>query len=1272
VFRVLTNGDATGPVTPNGFEYDAPTLRAAIDAANDAGTFPGVDRIYFGVPAGQETVLVSANDTNRPFAFGPTAFVIAGEVAIESLPGSPVITIDGQGQRRLFGVLPGGTLTFRNMTLTGGNARGGNGGNVDDVLGYGGGGGGAAGLGGAIFNAGTLNVHRTTFRGNTAQGGRGGNSGSNGVAAGGGGGAVGGNGGDVVSNNMGGGGAGVGGPGGDSNSGSGGAGETGSSASAESPGILGGGGGGGNSGPGATRNGGSGAALSSGGFGGGGGGSKSSGQGGDGGFGAGGGGAAGDAGNGGFGGGGGGVVRTPPYMLGTGGFGGGNGGSEGNDTIAGGGGGGGGMGGAIFNNGGTVLLTESTLSGNLAQGGDPGTRSNAPPPGPGMGLGGGLFTNGGAVTIANCTFTSNTARGGTTYYFGPFYNAPDGIGRGGGIFNLNGTMTIRHCTIALNVVLSIYDNVFVPTIAGGRGIYNLGSGNANTATAALGNVLIGQADTVTEDFTGEGESGGVNTTSGVGNLIRTQSGFAGTIVSTGDPRLGPLLNHGGLTNTMALLFGSPAIDAADSTLCNQGPVSGLDQRGRARPVDGNGDSVSRCDLGAYEAPAVPSLTTQASPSVVVGGSISDTATLSGNSPTGTLIFTAYSNGTCTGTPVFTSSPIVVNGNGAYGSGSFVANAAGTYNFIVSYDGDDNNGGVATSCLAPNESVVVTKAPATLSSVASPSIAVGGAISDTATLTGGFNPQGTITFTAFTNNTCTGTPALTSGPIAVNGNGSYSSGPFMTTQAGVYNFVVAYSGDTNNLGFTGGCLAPNESVVVSKAPATLSTVASSSIAVGGAISDTATLTGGFNPQGTITFTAFTNNTCTGTPAFTSGPIAVNGNGSYSSGPFMTTEVGTYNFVAVYSGDTNNLSFTGACLDVDESVIVTQAPTTLTTVASPSIAVGGAISDTATLTGGFNPQGTITFTAFTNNTCTGTPAFTSGPVAVNGNGSYSSGPFITTEVGTYNFVAVYSGDTNNNAFTTECLAANAHVVVTKAAPSLASQASAPVTVGGAISDTATLTGGFTPTGTLTFTAFANETCAGAPAFTSAPVVVNGAGSYSSGAFTPASAGTYNFVVAYTGDVNNESIITPCLAPNESVVVARAIPALAATASPSLAGVNEVVRDQATLSGGYSPAGSITFELFAPGDTGCTSPIFTSVRPVDGAGTYTSDSYVPLGVGTYQWTARYSGDANNTAAGPTACADPAQAVAVSIPIPVTDRSGLVFLVILLASLGYVVARR
>jgi len=120
-------------------------------------------------------------------------------------------------------------------------------------------------------------------------------------------------------------------------------------------------------------------------------------------------------------------------------------------------------------------------------------------------------------------------------------------------------------------------------------------------------------------------------------------------------------------------------------------------------------------------------------------------------------------------------------------------------------------------------------------------------------------------------------------------------------------------------------------------------------------------------------------------------------------------------------------------------------------------------------------------------------------------------------------------------------NENVVVAPvgaALPTLTTQASPGVTLGAPISDTATLSGGLTPTGTITFKLYGpnDATCTGVAIFTST-VPVNGNGSYPSGSFAPTLAGTYRWIVNYSGDANNAPTANACNAVNESVVVGPA---------------------------------------------------------------------------------------------------------------------------------------
>ena len=652
------------------------------------------------------------------------------------------------------------------------------------------------------------------------------------------------------------------------------------------------------------------------------------------------------------------------------------------------------------------------------------------------------------------------------------------------------------------------------------------------------------------------------------------------------------------------------------------------------------------------------LTTQASPGVAVGGQVTDTATLSGaTNPTGAITFTLFGpdDATCAGTPAFTSSPVPVNGNGSYPSAAFTPTAPGTYRWVAVYSGDAINAAITSPCNAPNESVLVTSTPvATLTTQASPSAPVGGQIFDTATLSGAANPTGTITFTLFgpDDATCAG-PSVFTSTKPINGNGTFPSDFFTPTAPGTYRWVASYSGDANNASITNPCNSPNESVVVSgQLPMIFTTQASASVGVGGAIADIANLSGGLNPTGTIAFSLFgpDDATCSGAPAFTS-TVPVNGSGIYNSGSYIATASGTYRWVAVYSGDANNTAVTSPCNAPNESVVVTSTPeASLTTQASPSVPVGGQITDTATLSGATNPTGIITFLLYgpDNATCSGAAIFTS-DVSVTGNGQYTSAPFTPTAPGTYRWIATYGFDNDNNPPPTFCNDPNESVVVTQVGPITPTLTTAASQTGPSYTDTATLAGGTNPTGTISFTLFGpdNATCTGTPAFTST-VTVTGNGQHTSTPFTPTAPGTYRWVAAYSGDVNHAAVPTSCNDPAESFVVGGPPPpvTIVTQASPSVA-VGGQLTDTATLTGGTSPTGTVTFVLFGPDDATCAGPpAFTSTKTVTGTGTYTSDPFTTTVPGTYRWRATYSGDANHAGAA-TPCDDPAETVTVT---PVT----------------------
>ena len=555
-------------------------------------------------------------------------------------------------------------------------------------------------------------------------------------------------------------------------------------------------------------------------------------------------------------------------------------------------------------------------------------------------------------------------------------------------------------------------------------------------------------------------------------------------------------------------------------------------------------------------------------------------------------------------------------------------------------------------------MIISQATPAIATTPSAGGPVGSSISDTASVTSGFNPTGTVTFELFApgDTTCTGT-AVFSESVPLSG-GSATSSSFPTTAVGTYRWVAVYNGDANNTSVSSGCAA--EPVVITQATPTIATTPSAGGPVGTPISDTATLTGGFTPSGTVTFQLFGpgNTTCTGSPVFTSPDNPLSGSPpSAASGPFTPTAVGTYRWVATYNGDTNNAPVGSGC--ADEPVIITQATPTITTTASAGGPVGTSISDTATVSGGLNPTGTVTFQLFPpgDTTCATAPVFTSPNNPLSGTPpSATSGSFTPTAVGTYRWVATYGGDANNAQVSSGCAAEP--VVISQATPTIGTNPSAGGPLGTAIFDTATVSGGVNPTGTVTFELFApgDTTCTGTPVFTNTVDMEVRALTVTSGSFTPDATGTYQWVATYNGDTNNAAISSACT--DEPVTMGPAV-SVVITTHPSAGGpIGTSISDTAVVTGGVTPTGTVTFNLFAPGDTTCIgTPAFTSTNALSGSPlTAISDSFTSAAVGTYQWVATYNGDTNNAPVSSDCAAEPVTISQATPAIATTASAGVV----------------
>ena len=226
-----------------------------------------------------------------------------------------------------------------------------------------------------------------------------------------------------------------------------------------------------------------------------------------------------------------------------------------------------GAGGAICSVNGTSVLINDTFWSNAAVGGAAGAGAaggngypDSEEPGGnggnggsgGNGIGGALYVSGGSLLALNLTVASNSVAGGAAGAGGP----------GGGFLEPSGS----------------------PGVAGAAGIAQGDSiGNLGGVVTLKNSILCANALSDTNIF-GPIVDAGNNIDSDMQNSLTNSTSLNGA-----NPGLAPLANNGGPTPTMALLPGSPAIDAADLS-----DFPATDQRGVPRPYG------PAPDIGAFE------------------------------------------------------------------------------------------------------------------------------------------------------------------------------------------------------------------------------------------------------------------------------------------------------------------------------------------------------------------------------------------------------------------------------------------------------------------------------------------------------------------------------------------------------------------------------------------------------------------------------------------------------------------------------------------------
>lgn len=213
----------------------------------------------------------------------------------------------------------------------------------------------------------------------------------------------------------------------------------------------------------------------------------------------------------------------------------------------------------------TVTLTNSTVSGNKVSGGVL------------EGLGGGIYVLG-DLALTNTTVAGNSAE------------SAAGMVQGGGVLAaLDPTSTEPSKVNILNSTIAA-NSVGATGVGGGLSIYNPTPGVVTELTVK-NTIVAGNTGPA-----GPSDCGSVAVVNSDHNLAGDASCLfldPGSKQNT-PAQLGPLADNGGQTDTMALLEGSPAIDAGTNEGCPP-----TDQRGVARPQG------PACDIGAFEREATP-------------------------------------------------------------------------------------------------------------------------------------------------------------------------------------------------------------------------------------------------------------------------------------------------------------------------------------------------------------------------------------------------------------------------------------------------------------------------------------------------------------------------------------------------------------------------------------------------------------------------------------------------------------------------------------------
>jgi len=315
---------------------------------------------------------------------------------------------------------------------------------------------------------------------------------------------------------------------------------------------------------------------------------------------------------------------------------------------------------------------------------------------------GGIYAGSGKLTVTTSTIQDNSggiggiaADGGMLLTTSTVAENTGTMGAGG--IGLTGSASIVNSTITRNSgsegggIWSSSELVLINTTIAAN---NANGEGGEMSSGAGGGIYSTQQYTVILNETllagNESSAGSLdcagNYTSGGYNLITSLEGCTlsegpGDLIGIDAQLASDLVDNGGPTQTLALLTGSPAIDAGNPLGCSDQSGADLtfDQRYYTRPMDGNGDGVAICDIGAFEVQTAPTPTTP-TPTVPTPTATPPTATPL--TPTSTVPPVTPATPTATNTPTSTQTPATPTAVPPTPTPSATSTPTGCYEAIV--------------------------------------------------------------------------------------------------------------------------------------------------------------------------------------------------------------------------------------------------------------------------------------------------------------------------------------------------------------------------------------------------------------------------------------------------------------------------------------------------------------------------------------------------------------------------------------------------------------